>query len=184
MVRVFRNLSRTPSSRSLGAYSEPSTPSTTKNKEIVTIENVEIHLNNWTIPKVGTSSVYNKGTFKFMSDYIILTVEETLPITGDTMEVLLISQKFINFYRENFNYLHFGLVQIVIKPLTREGLNNSVLSVARDKRHKRFIDSLLGSVESTLSEGPVYFNVFPNFTVCLKDSNVQRSLMVDIKTWL
>ena len=74
------------------------------------------------------------------------------------------------------------MVQIAIKPLTREGLNNSVLTCIRDKRHKNFSDSLLGCIELILSEGPIYFNRFPNFTVHLGDSNVIRSLMVDLKT--
>ena len=182
MSRVFRSLSRSSSSISLGSNSVSSSSSSPKNKEIVTIENVEKHLNNWDIPKVGVSSVYNKDTFVFKSDYIIKTVEEALPITGEVMEVPLISKKFVETYREKYSYLHFGLVQVAIKPLTREGLNNSVLTCIRDKRHRSFTDSLLGCVESTLSEGPIYFNCFPNFTVHLHDNNVIKSLMVDLKT--
>ena len=157
-------------------------PSTRKNKEIVTIENIEKHLNNWDIPKVGVSTVYNKGSFVLKSDYIIKTVEEALPITGEIMEVPLISQSLIDSYRQKYKYLHLGLVQIAIKPLTREGLNNSVLTCIRDNRHLSFTDSLLGCVESTLSEGPIYFNCFPNFSVHLHDHNVHRSLIVDLKT--
>ena len=63
-----------------------------------------------------------------------------------------------------------------------EGLNNSVLTCTRDKRHRSFTDSLLSCVESTLSEGPIYFNCFPNFTVHLYDHNVIKSLLVDLKT--
>ena len=79
MSRVFRSLSRSSSSISLGSNSVSSSSSSPKNKEIVTIENIEKYLNNWDIPKVGVSSVYNKGTFVFKSDYIIKTVEEALP---------------------------------------------------------------------------------------------------------
>ena len=77
-------------------------PSTRKNKEIVTIENIEKHLNNWDIPKVGVSTVYNKGSFVLKSDYIIKTVEEALPITGEIMEVPLISQSLIDSYRKKY----------------------------------------------------------------------------------
>ena len=183
MSRVFRNLSRSSSSRSLGSNSESTSSSCSyKNKEIVTIENVEKHLHNWDIPRVSTTSVYNQGSFKFKSDYVIKTVEEVLPVTGDILEVPLISEKLINTYREKYGYLHLGMVQIAIKPLTREGLNNSVLTCIRDKRHRNFSDSLLGCIESTLSEGPIYFNCFPNFTVHLGDKHVTRSLMVDLKT--
>ena len=103
-------------------------PSTRKNKEIVTIENIEKHLNNWDIPKLRVSTIYNKGSFVLKSDYIIKTVEEALPIIGEIMEVPLISQSLIDSYRQKYKYLHLGLVQIAIKPLTREGLNNSVLT--------------------------------------------------------
>ena len=155
MSGVFRSLSRSSSSRTLKFNSETMLPSTRKNKEIVTIENIEKHLNNWDIPKVGVSTVYNKGSFVLKSDYIIKTVEEALPITGEIMEVPLISQSLIDSYRQKYKYLHLGLVQIAIKPLTREGLNNSVLTCIRDNRHLSFADSLLVCVESTLSEGIV-----------------------------
>ena len=102
LTEVFRSLSRSSSSRSLGSNSVSSSSSSPKIKKIVTIENVEKHLNNWDIPKVGVSSVYNKGTFVFKSDYIIKTVEEALPITGAVMEVSLVSKKFVETYRENF----------------------------------------------------------------------------------
>lgn len=152
MSSIFRNLSRTSSSRTLDSNSDVSTSSSFRNKEIVTIEKVEKHLHNWDIPKVGVSSVYNKGSFLFQSDYIIKTVEEVLPITGDMMEVPLMSNSLIETYKKKYGYIHYGLVQVAIKPLTREGLNNSVLTCIRDKRHNSFSDSLLGCVECTLSE--------------------------------
>ena len=155
---------------------------TIKNKEIVTIENMEKHLHNWDIPKIWISSVYNQNAFRFRSSYVIKTVEEVLPITGEVMEVPLVSNKFVEAYRHEYKYLHLGLVQVAIKPLTREGLNNSVLTCIRDKRHLKFSDSLLGCIESTLNEGPIYFNCFPNFSVYLHDHNVTRSLMIDLKT--
>ena len=50
-------------------------------------------------------------------------------------------------------------------PLIREGLNFSILMALRDTHHIRFNDSLLGTIESSLSCGPVHFDCFPNFTV-------------------
>ena len=80
---MFRSLSRSSSSRSLGSNSESTLTSCSyKNKEIVAIENVEKHLHNWNIPRVSTVSIYNQGSFKFKSDYIIKTVEEVLLVTG------------------------------------------------------------------------------------------------------
>ena len=67
--------------------------------------------------KVSIPSVYNKGSFHLTSNYIIKTVEEVLLITSRIMEVRLITQNFINTYKEKYGYLHFGLVQVAIKSL-------------------------------------------------------------------
>lgn len=52
----------------------------------------------------------------------------------------------------------------------------------RDKRHLRFNDSLLGCITSSLSEGPVYFNSFPNFSVSLLDPTILKTLTLTIQT--
>lgn len=115
-------------------------------------------------------------------DYIIQIVEETLPLIGKSLDINLLSQSFIGLYSEKYNYLHISLVQIAIKPLTREGLNNSILLSMIDKRYKKFSDSLLRVVETFLSSGHIYFNYFLNFSAYIKDNNIQRVLKVDIKT--
>ena len=78
--------------------------------------------------------------------------------------------------------MHIGLVQVGVKPLIREGLNSSILMALRDTCHIRFNDSLLGTIESSLSGGPVHFNYFPNFTVHLIDPHVMKALTLNIKT--
>jgi hypothetical protein len=50
--------------------------------------------------------------------------------------------------------------------------NNSVLLCLRDGRHLRFKDSLLGSIESSLYEGPVYFNCHSNLNNIQKKADV------------
>ena len=52
----------------------------------------------------------------------------------------------------------------------------------RDARHIRFSDSLLGSIETSLSNGPIHFNCFPDFSVCINDSTVIKALTLNIKT--
>ena len=52
----------------------------------------------------------------------------------------------------------------------------------RDTRHIRFNDSLLGTIESSLSDGSVHFNCFPNFTVALDDPHIMKVLTLNIKT--
>ena len=52
----------------------------------------------------------------------------------------------------------------------------------RDTRHIKFNDSLLGTIESSLSCGLVHFNYFPNFTVGLHDPHIMKALILNIKT--
>ena len=52
----------------------------------------------------------------------------------------------------------------------------------RDTRHIRFNDSLLGTIESSLSGGPVHFNCFPNSVVHLHDPHDMKTLTLNIKT--
>ncbi|QHN77401.1 polyprotein [Arachis hypogaea] len=51
----------------------------------------------------------------------------------------------------------------------------------RDIRHNDFQDSLIGTVETSLGHGPVYFNCFPNKTVSLLDTNILDSLFLNIR---
>ena len=71
---------------------------------------------------------------------------------------------------------------MAIKPLTREALNTSILLCLRDDRHLRFNDSLLGMMETSLHNGPLYFNCYPNFALSLSDRNIMDALTLNIKT--
>jgi hypothetical protein len=84
--------------------------------------------------------------------------------------------------KPQYHYLHFGLVRIAIRSLTRKGLNVSVLACLRDCRNKQFQDSLLGMIEASLSNGPVFFNTFPDFSVSLTDSNMHKALTLNLQT--
>ena len=54
--------------------------------------------------------------------------------------------------------------------------------VLRDCRFKQYNDSLLGTVESSLCAGPVYFNCYPNFPVSLQEKNILKALTLQIQT--
>lgn len=72
-------------------------------------------------------------------------------------------------YKNNYSYLYMSLVQIGIKPISMEEMNTTILTCVRDARFNNFKDSLLGTIESSLSNGPIYFNCYPNYIVCLED---------------
>ncbi|GAV61570.1 LOW QUALITY PROTEIN: MP domain-containing protein, partial [Cephalotus follicularis] len=82
---------------------------------------------------------------------------------------------------KNFKYIHFVLVQVTIKPLTRQGLNTSILACLRDDRHLNFDDSLIGAIETSLCNGPVYFDGYPDLTISLTDKNILETLKINIK---
>ncbi|GAV77309.1 MP domain-containing protein, partial [Cephalotus follicularis] len=80
-----------------------------------------------------------------------------------------------------FKYIHFALLQLTIKSLTRQGLNTYVLPCLRDARHLHFDDSLIGAIEISLCNGPVYFDGYPDLTVYLTDKNILETLKINIK---
>ncbi|GAV77716.1 LOW QUALITY PROTEIN: MP domain-containing protein, partial [Cephalotus follicularis] len=70
-----------------------------------------------------------------------------------------------------------ALVQVTTKPLTRQCLNTSVC----EARHLNFDDSLIGAIETSLYNGPVYFDGYPDLTISLTDKNILETLKINIK---
>ena len=66
--------------------------------------------------------------------------------------------------------------------MTKEGLDTSILAVLRDGRFISFDDYLLSSIESSLCKGPISFDCYPNITISLKDKNILKSMILQIKT--
>ncbi|PIN17194.1 hypothetical protein CDL12_10144 [Handroanthus impetiginosus] len=174
MNRVIRSFSRNNSSSS--------SLMADRNKEIIISENANQNLQNWKLPETSASQIYESKVFDFKSDYVIKMVEESIPLQKGFKELSMLSKRLIEHHKQKYKYLHIGMIQIGLKPLTRIGLNTSALILVRDRRHNQFEDSLLGIVESTLCDGHVYFKCFPNFTVSLTDPNIMQSLMLNIKT--
>lgn len=77
------------------------------------------------------------------------------------------------------NHLHVGLIQVVVNPLTRTELDTSNLE--RYMTHK-LCQFHVGLVESFLSEWPIYFNCFLNFSVTVSDPGVLKTLILSFDT--
>ena len=90
-------------------------------------------------------------------DSSIKSVEQIIPLAKEYETFKMFSKFSILKHQQKYKYLHLGLVQITVKPLTREGLNTSVLLCLRDKRQLQYKDSLLGTVEISLSNGANLF---------------------------
>ncbi|KAL5176952.1 polyprotein [Glycine soja] len=101
------------------------------------------------------------------------TVENNIPLGQDIGEEFhLLSKNSIYEHSRKYKYLHIGCVQVAIKPLIDIGIDAAV--------HNKFEDSLIGTVETSLGQGPVYFNCYPNEMVSLMDRNIIDSLFLNI----
>uniref|UniRef100_A0A6N2LKD6 Reverse transcriptase domain-containing protein n=1 Tax=Salix viminalis TaxID=40686 RepID=A0A6N2LKD6_SALVM len=152
--------------------------------EEITFEDFTKHLDNWNIPSISQSQIYKKSKYDiFKTDFTIKTEERDIQLTKPFETIQLLTQKSLQKHLDrNYKYIHIGCVQVGIKPLTKEGLNTSVLAVLRDARFINFEDSLLSSIESSLCNGPLSFDCYPNLTVSLKDKNILKSMQLQIKT--
>ena len=81
---------------------------------------------------------------------------------------------------KGYKFLHIGFVQVVIKPLTRLGINAFVLLCLHAARFLNFRISILGMIQSSLFNGPIHFDVFPNLTLTLNDVNVIKALTLNV----
>ena len=73
------------------------------------------------IPKVDTKTVYKSSWAEnaFYSAYNVRIVEQTFSISKTHEKCCLFSKRNINvFLAKKFSYLHIGLVQVVVTPLT------------------------------------------------------------------
>ena len=141
--------------------------------------------NKWNISIKKLDKIYQQTSFSkisFLRDYTIKTVERTYSLYNEYETIQLFSIDSINRLKEKYAFLHIILVQVVVKPLTREALNTSILLCLRDDRHLRFNDSLLGMMETTLHNGLICFNCYTKFALSLSDRNIMDALTLNIKT--
>lgn len=145
-------------------------------------KNIDL-LNKWSIPKIQPKVLYELGTFEELGlIQLVKTTEETITLENNEMKIKLLNQRDIDKYIPNYNYLHIGLVQIAFKPLTLQGLPESFIAVLRDGRNMNWKQSLIGIIQSSLSHGPVYVNVYPNLQLSLSDVNILDALTLNVKT--
>ncbi|WMV08274.1 hypothetical protein MTR67_001659 [Solanum verrucosum] len=77
--------------------------------------------------------------------------------------------------------MHIGLVQVAFKPLPLCGLPESFIAALCDGRNYNWKKSLIGTIQTSLAYGPIYFNVYPNLQISLQDENSLSSLMLNVK---
>lgn len=139
-------------------------------------------LNRWTIPKIDIKTIYDYGWFdRISSKQVIKTTEKSIALNSAEQTIRLLEKRDIEHYKKHYHFMHIGMVQIAFKPLTLKGLPETFLAALRDGRNHNFRHSLIGTVESTVAYGPVYFNTQPNFQLSLSDVNILDALTLNVK---
>ena len=150
--------------------------------ELVAYQDVKQALDKWTIPSVDPYTIYRKGKFQFLSRTIIKTFEHASCIQNNDEIIRLIHvNDFVPFLKD-YKYIHIGLVQIAFKPLTLLGQNTSIQCTLKDGRCLNWRASIMGAIETSLSHGPVYFDIYPNLSVALCDANLSNVLELRVLT--
>ena len=150
--------------------------------ELVAYQDVKDALDKWTIPTVDPKTIYKIGHFNFFSKQIIKTFEHASCIQNNDEIIRLIHiNDFIPFI-DKYKYIHIGLVQIAFKPLTLLVQNTSIQCTLRDGRCLNWKASLMGAIETSLSHGPVYFDIYPNLSIAMTDANLFDVLELRVLT--
>ena len=76
------------------------------------------------LPKVSNQVIYKEGTFKFFLDCTIKTLEQTISLEQDDQVIRLLDSKSIEKHKKDYNFRHFGIMQVATKPLARISFNN------------------------------------------------------------
>ncbi|PHT86980.1 hypothetical protein T459_09086 [Capsicum annuum] len=122
------------------------------------------------------------GTFETLGlKQVVKTTEETLTVDSDHATFKLLSESDFAPYRETCKFMYIGLIQVAFKPLTLRGFLESFIVALRDGRNKNWKKSLIGTVQTSLAYGSVYFNVYPNLQISLTDENSLDALILSIK---
>ena len=98
------------------------------------MKTLQKNIDDWKIPKISQTQIYQKSKYDiFKTDFTIKTEERDIQLTKPFETIQLLSKKSLQKHlARNYKYIHVGLVQVGIKPLTKEGLNTSILAVLRD----------------------------------------------------
>ena len=82
----------------------------------------------------------------FFTDYTIKTLEQTISFKQEDQVIRLLDSKSIEWHKKDYNFIHFGMIQVAAKPLRRVGLNTSSVMCLRNNRHLDYQDSIIGAV--------------------------------------
>lgn len=142
---------------------------------------------SWELPKIDPKTVYAGLTmfhFRALSKITVseailrtdLTVNKMLPVSVLKEEAI---KKALS---KGFKYAHLGMVRIGLNPLHRQGIKTFAFCCLLDQRWRDFGSAIIGGIQAPLSEGPISFDVYPNFSIALEDPHAIKSLVLGIQT--
>ena len=116
------------------------------NSEEINYLKIQNDLDDWKLPNVPNQEIYKKWTLKFFTNYTIKTSEMSISLEHDDQVKRLLDSKSIEKHKKDYNFIHFGMIQVLAKPLTRLGLNTFIVMCLRDNRHLDYRDFIIGVV--------------------------------------
>ena len=82
------------------------------------------------------------GYFDFKAHMAVKTMEQTIQIANTTQTIKLLSKNDLIHHIKNYKFIHIGLIQIALKPLTLLGQNTCIMAQVRDGRCRDFKQSI------------------------------------------
>jgi hypothetical protein len=160
--------------------------------ETINQANIEVVEENpqaaWKLPSISPSKVYQDLNMFHLKAVTRVFVKESISTiqqnSNETQTIALLNPKEIQqeAKRHETKFIHFGCIRIGINALVHKGINAYVLCTIRDLTHDKFTDSIIGGIVAPLSNGPVYFDCYPNFVVSSFDETLGDILMLQIRT--
>lgn len=141
----------------------------------------------WRLPKVSPSSVFSGvSPFHFKARRQIKIKEKSIKTKlnlNAMMTIPFLESKHIQAaIKSGYGFVHLGMVRIGINAVHRTGRKTFVFSALLDNRWTTFTQAVIGGIEAVLSDGPVQYDVHPNFSVSLKDPHILKCLTLGVKT--
>jgi hypothetical protein len=142
----------------------------------------------WKLPAIAPSQVYKYLNMFHLKEVSRVIVKESVSHiqqnsnVSQTISLINVKEVQAEARKHKTNCLHFGCIRVGISALVHKGIDAYVLFTVRDMTHNKFANSLIGGIVSPLSNGPLYFDCFPNFSVYTFDENLGDILKLKIRT--
>lgn len=124
--RIFRSNSLVSSRSSI----PPDIPDIINEENYSVEEESCLDFNKWTIPKINVNAIYKTSWLNstFKTEFNVKTIKRAYAISRVHEKCCLFNKKSIHdFLTKGYRFLHIGFVQVAVKPLTRNSVNDSIL---------------------------------------------------------